>query len=105
MFYDEAKIHVKSGDGGAGAVAFRREKYVPHGGPSGGDGGKGGDVVLTVNSHLNTLYRFSRRRHFKAERGEHGRGKNQTGANGADLIIEVPPGRARLCATPIRANG
>jgi GTP-binding protein len=92
MFYDEAKIHVKSGDGGDGAVAFRREKYVPHGGPSGGDGGRGGDVLLAVDPHLNTLYRFSRRRHFKAKRGEHGRGKNQTGANGADLIIEVPPG-------------
>ncbi len=92
MFYDEAKINVKSGDGGDGCVAFRREKYVPHGGPSGGDGGKGGDVVLAVNPHLNTLYYFSRKRHFKAERGQHGRGKNQTGASGADLVVEVPPG-------------
>jgi GTP-binding protein len=92
MFYDEAKIFVRSGDGGDGCVAFRREKYIPHGGPSGGDGGKGGDVVLTVSSHLNTLYYFSRKRHFKAARGQHGRGKNQTGANGADVIVEVPPG-------------
>jgi GTP-binding protein len=92
MFYDQAKIRVESGDGGDGCVAFRREKYIPRGGPAGGDGGKGGDVVLTVSPHLNTLYRFSRKRHFKAERGEHGRGKNQTGANGADLIVEVPPG-------------
>jgi GTP-binding protein len=92
MFYDQAKIFVKSGDGGDGSVAFRREKYVPHGGPAGGDGGRGGDVVLVVDSHLNTLYRFSRQRHFKAERGEHGRGKNQTGANGADAQVPVPPG-------------
>ena len=66
MFYDQAKIYIRSGDGGDGCVAFRREKYVPHGGPSGGDGGKGGDVVLVVNPHLNTLYRFSRKQHFKA---------------------------------------
>jgi GTP-binding protein len=92
MFYDQAKINVTSGDGGDGCVAFRREKYIPHGGPAGGDGGKGGDVVLVVNRHLNTLYYFSRKRHFKAERGQHGRGKNQTGASGADLIVEVPPG-------------
>jgi GTP-binding protein len=92
MFYDQAKIFVKSGDGGDGCVAFRREKYVPRGGPAGGDGGKGGDVVLEVNTHLNTLYRFSRKRHFRAEQGEHGRGKNQTGADGADIVIEVPPG-------------
>lgn len=92
MFYDQAKIYVKSGDGGDGCVAFRREKYVPHGGPAGGDGGKGGDVVLVVNAHINTLYRFSRKRHFKAERGEHGRGKNQTGAGGTDMVVEVPPG-------------
>jgi GTP-binding protein len=92
MFYDTAKIYVQSGDGGDGCVAFRREKYIPHGGPAGGDGGKGGDVVLVVDPHLNTLYRFSRKRHFQAKRGEHGRGKNQTGANGADFVVEVPPG-------------
>ncbi len=92
MFYDQAKIYIRSGDGGDGCVAFRREKYVPHGGPAGGDGGKGGDVVLVVNPHLNTLYRFSRKRHFKAEHGTHGRSKNQTGAEGADLHVEVPPG-------------
>jgi len=92
MFYDRAKIYVKSGDGGDGCVAFRREKYIPHGGPAGGDGGKGGNVVLVVDPHLNTLYRFNRKRHFKAKRGEHGRGKNQTGANGPELLVEVPPG-------------
>jgi len=92
MFYDEVRIYVKGGDGGDGAVAFRREKYVPYGGPAGGDGGKGGDVLLYVDTHLNTLYRFSRKRHFKAPRGEHGRGKNQHGAGGADLRVAVPPG-------------
>jgi GTP-binding protein len=92
MFYDEVRIYVKGGDGGDGAVAFRREKYVPYGGPAGGDGGKGGDVLLYVDTHLNTLYRFSKRRHFKAPRGEHGRGKNQHGAGGADLRVAVPPG-------------
>ncbi len=92
MFYDEVRIYVKGGDGGDGAVAFRREKYVPYGGPAGGDGGKGGDVLLYVDTHLNTLYRFSKRRHCKAPRGEHGRGKNQHGAGGADLRVAVPPG-------------
>jgi GTP-binding protein len=92
MFYDEADINIKAGDGGDGCVAFRREKYVPFGGPAGGDGGKGGDVLLTVDTHLNTLYRFSRRHHFKAENGQHGRGKNQHGASGEDVRIPVPPG-------------
>jgi GTP-binding protein len=92
MFYDESDIYVKAGDGGDGCVAFRREKYVPFGGPAGGDGGRGGDVVLYVDTHLNTLHRFSRRRHFKAKAGRHGRGKNQHGANGDDARIPVPPG-------------
>ncbi len=92
MFYDQAKIYVKAGDGGDGCVAFRREKYVPYGGPAGGDGGKGGAVLLYVDPHLNTLYHFSRKRHFKATRGKHGRGKNQHGAAGADLRVPVPPG-------------
>ncbi len=92
MFYDQAKIYVKAGDGGDGCVAFRREKYIPYGGPAGGDGGKGGDVVLVVDPHLNTLYRFSRRRHFKAKRGEHGRGKKQKGASAPNVEVPVPPG-------------
>ncbi|MCX7680715.1 MAG: GTPase ObgE [Anaerolineae bacterium] len=92
MFYDEALIYVKAGDGGDGCVAFRREKYVPYGGPAGGDGGKGGDVVLYVDPKLNTLYRFSKQHHFRAARGEHGSGQNRHGASGADLRIPVPPG-------------
>jgi GTP-binding protein len=92
MFFDEAKIFVKAGDGGNGAVAFRREKYVPRGGPAGGHGGKGGDVVLEVDSQLNTLIHFKKRSHFKATRGGHGRGKNMTGADGEDTVIPVPPG-------------
>jgi GTP-binding protein len=91
-FYDEVDIIVKAGDGGDGCVAFRREKYVPLGGPAGGDGGNGGDVLLTVDPHLNTLHRFSKRRHFKAENGQHGKGKNQHGATGADIHVPVPPG-------------
>ncbi len=92
MFFDEAKIYVQAGDGGNGAVSFRREKYIPHGGPDGGHGGKGGDVVLVVNPRLNTLLGFRRRSHFRAERGAHGQGKNKHGKNGADLYIPVPPG-------------
>jgi len=92
MFYDEAKIYVKGGDGGDGSVAFRREKYVPHGGPAGGDGGDGGDVLLYVDTHRSTLYRFSKQVHFRAPRGGHGRGSTQRGASGDDVRIAVPPG-------------
>ena len=92
MFYDEAEIDVKAGGGGDGVVAFRREKYVPYGGPAGGDGGNGGDIVLYVDPHLSTLYRFSRKRHFRARRGGHGRGKTQHGARGAAMRVAVPPG-------------
>jgi len=91
MFFDEAKIYVKGGDGGNGIIAFRREKYVPFGGPAGGDGGKGGAVYLVVDPHLNTLINFHRV-HFRAERGRHGQGKTQTGKSGADVRIPVPPG-------------
>lgn len=92
MLFDEAKIQVKAGDGGDGIVAFRREKYVPYGGPSGGNGGKGGDVILEVDPQLNTLIHFKQRSHFKAGRGEHGGPKDMTGAAGRDEIIFVPPG-------------
>jgi GTP-binding protein len=92
VFFDEAKIYVKAGDGGNGCVSFRREKYVPLGGPNGGDGGRGGDVYLVVNPHLNTLIAFKHRVHFKAQRGGHGKGKGQKGRQGDDLSVEVPPG-------------
>ncbi|MFP4346199.1 MAG: GTPase ObgE [Anaerolineales bacterium] len=92
MFYDQAEIYVRAGRGGDGIVTFRREKYIPFGGPSGGDGGRGGDVVLEVNPHLNTLYHFARQREFVAEDGERGGAKDQHGAAGADLIVPVPPG-------------
>ncbi|MGC9398944.1 MAG: GTPase ObgE [Anaerolineae bacterium] len=92
MFYDEIELYVQGGRGGNGAVAFRREKYVPYGGPAGGDGGKGGDVILVVNRHLNTLYHLRHQHEFKAEDGEHGRSKQQYGASGDDLYIKVPPG-------------
>lgn len=92
MFIDHAKIFVKGGDGGNGCVAFRREKYVPMGGPYGGDGGRGGNVVFIADEGLNTLMDFQYRKHFKAERGVHGRGKNQHGAWGDDLVVKVPVG-------------
>lgn len=92
MAYDEARIRVKSGDGGNGIVHFRREKYVPRGGPSGGDGGKGGDVYLVVEPTLNTLQAFAQQKYFEAESGQPGGPSNRTGRSGADLIIPVPPG-------------
>src|SRR3974390_153700 len=92
MFVDEAKISVKAGDGGNGCVAFRREKYVPRGGPSGGDGGNGGSVYLEANPNDNTLLRYRYNREFKADRGRHGEGSNCTGVSGDDLILKVPVG-------------
>ncbi|MCD1258220.1 GTPase ObgE [Paenibacillus athensensis] len=92
MFVDKAKIFVKGGDGGDGVVAFRREKYVPEGGPAGGDGGSGGDVIFRVDEGLRTLMDFRYQKHFKAPRGEKGRNKAQHGANAEDMIVRVPPG-------------
>jgi GTP-binding protein len=91
-FFDEAFITVQSGDGGRGCVSFRREKYIPRGGPDGGDGGKGGDVIIKSSSHRRTLYPFRFKRQFKAQNGSPGQGKQKTGKNGDDLIIEIPPG-------------
>lgn len=92
MFVDQAKIYVKGGDGGNGIVAFRREKYVPMGGPSGGDGGRGGHVIFQADEGLRTLMDFKYKKHFKAPRGSHGGGKNMHGASGEDLLVKVPPG-------------
>lgn len=92
MFIDQAKIYVKSGDGGNGMVAFRREKFVPDGGPAGGDGGNGGDVVFVVDEGLHTLMDFRYNRHFKADKGENGMSKGMHGRAAEDLIIPVPPG-------------
>ena len=91
-FLDQAKIYISSGKGGNGCVSFRREKYIEYGGPNGGDGGKGGDVIFVTDFNLNTLIDFRYQQHFKAKKGENGKGKNQTGSNGKDLIVKVPPG-------------
>lgn len=92
MFYDEAKIYIRSGDGGDGAINFRREKFVSLGGPDGGDGGKGGDIIFQVNPKLNSLSYFHRKVHFWAENGTSGKKQNQTGACGEKLVLQVPPG-------------
>jgi GTPase len=92
MFIDRAKIHVQGGDGGNGVTAFRREKFVPRGGPSGGDGGRGGDVILVADASLNTLLHLRYNPRHIAQRGLHGEGSNRSGHNGADVIIKVPVG-------------
>src|SRR3989442_7400575 len=91
MFVDEIDIFVKGGDGGAGCVSFRREKYVPHGGPDGGDGGDGGSIWLEADPALTTLLDYHYKRHYHAERGQHGEGSNRHGASGGDLVLKVPP--------------
>ena len=91
-FLDQAKIYIASGKGGRGCVSFRREKYIEFGGPNGGNGGKGGNVIFVTDPNLNTLIDFRYQQHFKAKKGRDGKGKNQTGAAGEDLIIKVPPG-------------
>lgn len=96
MFVDEVDIHVKAGDGGRGCIAFRREKFVPRGGPSGGDGGDGGSIDLVASVHLNTLVKYRFHPEFKARRGQHGMGSNMHGANGASLKLDVPVGTVVL---------
>jgi GTP-binding protein len=91
-FLDQAKIYVKAGNGGAGCVSFRREKFIEFGGPNGGDGGRGGDVIIECVQGLNTLIDFRFQQHFKAKIGEHGMGKDRHGANGAPIVLKVPPG-------------
>jgi GTP-binding protein len=92
MFVDEAKIHVKAGDGGNGCISFRREKFVPKGGPDGGDGGRGGHAYFEAVADKDTLLDFAGKHHWRAENGKHGQGKNMFGADGADLVIRVPAG-------------
>ncbi len=91
-FLDEAKVYIRSGDGGAGSVSFRREKFIEFGGPDGGDGGRGGDVWVEAVNGLNTLIDFRFQQHFKAKTGTHGMGRNRTGANGEDVTLKVPVG-------------
>src|SRR4051812_6839877 len=91
-FLDQAKIYIRSGDGGAGAVSFRREKFIEFGGPDGGDGGRGGDVWAECVDGLNTLIDYRYQQHFKAKTGGHGMGQNRAGAKGADAILRVPVG-------------
>jgi len=91
-FIDEAKIFLQAGKGGNGCVSFRREKYVPKGGPDGGDGGNGGSIIFVADKKINTLIDFKYRKHYRAENGGHGKGKNQHGRNGKDLIIKIPAG-------------
>ena len=91
-FIDEARIYLRAGDGGNGCVSFRRERYIPRGGPDGGDGGKGGDVILQVDAQLSTLLDLTYPQQFRARKGSHGKGKKQTGRSGADLVIRVPAG-------------
>src|ERR1700675_749611 len=98
QFLDQAKVYVRSGDGGNGSVSFRREKYVEFGGPDGGDGGRGGDVILECVANLNTLLDYRYQQHFKAKKGGHGMGQNRSGAKGADVVLKLPPGTQILDA-------
>jgi len=91
-FLDQARVHVRSGDGGAGCVSFRREKFIEFGGPDGGDGGKGGDVWIEASDGLNTLIDYRYHQHFRAKTGQHGMGRDRHGANGADVVLKVPVG-------------
>ena len=92
MFVDEVDIHVAAGHGGRGSVSFRREKFVPRGGPNGGDGGRGGSVYIVADPNLNTLVNYRFQRLFEAQRGAHGEGSNRTGRNGHDIVLKVPVG-------------
>lgn len=105
MFIDSARLEVRAGDGGNGCVSFRREKFVPRGGPDGGDGGRGGDVVLEADPGYNTLLHIHHRKLVRAERGRHGQGSDKTGASGRHAVIQVPPGTVVRDATSGRVLG
>ena len=92
QFLDVAKVYIRAGDGGNGCVSFRREKFIEYGGPNGGDGGKGGNVIVECVANLNTLLDFRYQQHYKAKKGGNGSGSNRTGAGGADVVLKVPPG-------------
>ena len=92
QFLDQAKVFLRAGDGGNGCVSFRREKYIEFGGPDGGDGGKGGDVILECVANLNTLLDYRYQQHYTAKKGGHGMGQNRAGAGGADIVLKLPPG-------------
>src|SRR3954468_7114886 len=92
MFIDRVVVNVKAGDGGSGIISFRREKFVPMGGPDGGDGGRGGDVIIVGDSNLSTLLDYTYRDSWTATSGEHGSGSNKTGRSGTDVVLPVPPG-------------
>ena len=92
MFIDKVNIHVKGGDGGAGCMSFRREAHVPKGGPDGGDGGHGGDVIVRADAGVSSLIDYRFKHHFKAQRGTHGKGSRMHGARGEDLVLKVPVG-------------
>ena len=91
-FLDQSKVFIKAGDGGSGSASFRREKYIEFGGPDGGDGGRGGSIIFAADKNLNTLIDFRYQQHFKAEKGQDGKGKKKTGKSGKDLILKVPVG-------------
>ena len=91
-FIDEAEITVKAGDGGNGCVSFRREKFIPKGGPDGGDGGRGGDITILADQHIRTLLDFRYRKNYEAQRGAHGEGKRKSGRDGKSILIRIPCG-------------
>ena len=98
-FLDQVKIFIKAGDGGSGSPSFRREKFIEFGGPDGGDGGKGGSVIFKSERNLNTLIDYRYQQHFKAKRGEDGKGQNKTGRGGGDLVLRVPIGTQAVSYT------
>src|SRR5204863_6849632 len=104
MFVDEVDVHVEAGHGGAGCLAFRREKFVPRGGPSGGDGGLGGSVYILASPHTNTLINYRFHPEFSAERGDHGQGSNRTGKNGEDLEMEADRKSTRLNSSHVEIS-